>query len=311
MHKRETEGMSATDVHRDLGVSRSEQNRILRLFARTKDVTADVMQQITPRQQETAEADLSLLARIGAKPSLSQGEHSALLLLEDGVTMSAPDVCRAMKRLLVSRQRLQRRHPRGSDYEAGCCWMELMAHWSADQILVGDETAKDRRAYWRTHGYGSLGGLTAETEPALTRGGRTSALTYFSVDGFEDWRFTDNTFDAATFRACTDDMLLTPRRDGTTLASKFRVLLLDRATQHTCDPDWLEKLRLHIEVRFIPAHRHELSPLDNGAYGWVVRFLQTHNVLYAHQDIREGLQAAFSYMPQEAARHCFYNCRYM
>ena len=100
----------------------------------------------------------------------------------------------------------------------------------------------------------------------LTRGRRVSALTYFSMQGFEDWRMTNGTFTARLFQDATDEMLLTPDANGTTLASRFMLLLLDNASIHK-DDAYLRKLRRHIGVKFIPPYCYHLSPLDNGAYG--------------------------------------------
>lgn len=205
---------------------------------------------------------------------------------------------------------MQRRDIRGSDWDALNFQMELMTYWSADQVGVIDESSKDRRAFWRPHGYGPVGGQTFDYEPYLTRGGRVSALAFFSTFGFEDWRYTHGTYDGPRWRAHMRDILFKMRPDGTKLADKFRVLILDLATTHTCDEDFMLELRAHMAVRLIPAKRHELSPLDNGGFGWIVRFLQANNHLYAQQDIRVGMDAGMRSMPPAAARMCFHNCKY-
>lgn len=278
--------------------------------------------------------DMQLLVQVAQAPAATLGEHHAQLVLNGGRVVHISSICRAMRRVRLSRQKVcqicapancydfltavrlhaaqaQRRAPAGDDFAAANFWMELLTYYSASRILVGDETSKNLTAYWRPYAYGSNNGRALAYEPYLTRGLRTSALTYFSIRGFEDWRFTGGTYDAASWQAATDEMLLTPRPtvSNTTLASEFGVLILDGARIHG-DADYLLKLRAHIQVKFIPPYRHELSPLDNGAYGWVVDFLKARNAFYAREDIRVGLNEAFLQMPEDAARHCFHNCRY-
>jgi len=106
-----------------------------------------------------------------------------------------------------------------------------------------------------------------------------------------------------------EQMLLTQQGDGTTLASKFKVLLLDNASIHH-DTDFVFKLRQHIKVRFIPPYCYHLSALDNGAYGLVVHFLKQNSHMYGDRPIEVGLRAAFASVGSGAAAWCFHKCGY-
>ncbi|KOO35943.1 hypothetical protein Ctob_016485 [Chrysochromulina tobinii] len=79
--------------------------------------------------------------------------------------------------------------------------MELMTYYTADQLLVLDETAKDRRNLRPNIGWGFRGITPYVRDWHLTRGGRISALTLFSSRGFEDWRMTKGTFNTSAFQA--------------------------------------------------------------------------------------------------------------
>jgi hypothetical protein len=79
-------------------------------------------------------------------------------------------------------------------------WMELMTYYTADQLLVLDETAKDRRNLRPNIGWGFRGITPYVPDWHLTRGGRVSALTLFSSRGFEDWRMTKGTFNTSAFQ---------------------------------------------------------------------------------------------------------------
>jgi hypothetical protein len=76
----------------------------------------------------------------------------------------------------------------------------MVTFFSADEILALDETAKDRRGYRSTIGWGLRGRAPTVRDEFKTRGGRVSALTIVSHRGFEDWRFNDGTFKADSFQ---------------------------------------------------------------------------------------------------------------
>ena len=74
-------------------------------------------------------------------------------------------------------------------------------------------------------------------------------------------------------------------------------------------------------VLYLPPYCFDLTPLDNGAFGWVRRWLQRHTEWVASVGVREGLDRAFetcsgrlARTPEEResarslARHCFRNC---
>jgi hypothetical protein len=57
-----------------------------------------------------------------------------------------------------------------------------------------------------------------------------------------------------------DQMMMTVRADGTTLASEFSCLILDNASIHN-DEDFILKMKTHIHVMFIPPYcYHPLTP---------------------------------------------------
>ena len=76
-----------------------------------------------------------------------------------------------------------------------------MSFYTADELLVLDETAKDRRAGRADVGWGLRGSTPFVRDTYLTRGGRVSALTLFSFRGFEAWRFTKKTFNSISYQA--------------------------------------------------------------------------------------------------------------
>lgn len=107
----------------------------------------------------------------------------------------ASDGCHASSRTQVQHFARKRDEDKARDF-----WMELMTYYTADQLLVLDETAKDRRNLRPNIGWGLRGVTPYVRDWHLTRGGRVSALTLFSSRGFEDWRMTKGTFNMSAFQ---------------------------------------------------------------------------------------------------------------
>ena len=90
---------------------------------------------------------------------------------------------------------------RRDEQKAQYFWLEIMSFYTADQLLVLDETAKDRRAGRADIGWGMRGSVPCVRDWYLTRGGRVSALTLFSSRGFEAWRYVEGTFNTVGYQA--------------------------------------------------------------------------------------------------------------
>ena len=193
-----------------------------------------------------------------------------MLELSHGVRVSVPTLCRALRSANFSYRSLQHYALRRDEQKAAAFWTMIVTYYSLYRLLVGDETSKHKGVMRRHRGWGQVGIPAYDRDVVLTRSKSVSALTYFSMRGFEDWRFTERTYNMPAWQAATDEMLLTPKPEfnGETLAEQFDAVLLDNATVHK-DEQYLRKLNTYIKVLFIPPYCYHLSPLDNGAYGCV------------------------------------------
>ena len=278
--------------------------------------------------------EMALFHDVLDSPRATLLQRSATLELAHGVKVSVSTVCRALRRLRLSNQSMQHYALRRDEHKAQAFWTQITTFYTLDQLLVGDETSKEPGCMRSPRCWGQMGITPYERDTVLSRGRRVSALTYFSTWGFEEWRYTQNTFTATTFQEASDEMLLTEDAQGNTLASRFLLLLLDNASIHGNDA-YLRKLMRHIDVKFIPPYCYHLSPLDNGAFGcewyrcvphgrWrvspharvcpllvvradVVRFLRAHSDYYSNYPIERGLDDAFASVDASTARYCFYN----
>lgn len=299
---------SPARIEQALHVSLGFQKMIIRRFLETGDVMP-TNRGGAPRTLQ-AEHERAILHAVLDSPTTTLQQHSDQLLLSHGMTVSVSTLCRAMRRMNLSYRTLQHYALRRDELRAEAFWTYVVTYYPLDRLLVGDETAKQPGVLRRHMGWGPVGLPVYDRDLVLTRGTTVSCLTYFSTRGFEDWTFTRNTFNAQLWQEATSTMLMTPKPElnGETLASQFDALLLDNAKIHK-QPEFLQKLNSHIKVLFIPPYCYHLSPLDNGAYGYVVRYLRQHAQHYARMPIQEALSDVFeNHFSDSTARMCFYNC---
>ena len=96
-------------VREDIGASPSTQDRILKSFRKTGGVgseAAGASRRGRARELATAEMDMRLLA-MAHKSKMTLAERSATLIVEGGMKVHAATVCKALRRLQLSRQRVR------------------------------------------------------------------------------------------------------------------------------------------------------------------------------------------------------------
>ena len=189
---------------------------------------------------------------------------------------------------------------------------ELMTFHSFEDLLVLDEMARDRSAMRSLFGWGSRGSAPIERNVPHYRGQRISALCVFTHRGFEDWRFTEGTYDAEAFDHAMDHMVLQPTGPlGLPLLQHFPAVLMDNATIHAAAFDERIRAAGGKVWRIPPYCATSLSPLDNGAFGLLTRYLDIHAARLAPMSVPDALSDALrNCCPPASARWCFHNCKY-
>lgn len=137
---------------------------------------------------------------------------------------------------------------------------------------------------------------------------RRSALCGFDVKGFVDWYITTGTFKRECFLEAVKTTVI-PHMNP--FPGKRSVLILDNASIHKCT----ELLALVNQVGglllFTPPYCYDCTPLDNGAFGWVRRYLQKHSAIFQQVSLEEALSKAFRRVRPQHARCFFKNCQYL
>lgn len=139
-----------------------------------------------------------------------------------------------------------------------------------------------------------------------SRGERVSALVTLSVRGIEDWDMIHGTYNTERFNEAAQEMLI-----NSGLVPLFKHVLMDNASIHTASFEAAIQAAGGRVWRMPPYSAARLSPLDNGGFGLVVRYLQQHARELAHLTMMEALDHALRHCCNPAAaRYCFYNCGY-
>jgi transposase len=86
------------------------------------------------------------------------------------------------------------------------------------------------------------------------------------------------------------------------------VVILDNASIHKCS-DFVEMVNsVGGIVLYMPPYCFDLTPLDNGAFGQVRRWLQNHAEEVQQRGVRWGLNKAFLSVDARSARAHFRAC---
>jgi transposase len=306
--KRLVLGWPHAAVTEALGPTRLSQRDIIDRFETTGGVETHMGRRKPGRTQSrmSSRDDLWLLGDVLDDPSATLQERADRLRLRSGVTVHISCICRAMRRLNLTCGKMQHWARQRDEQRIASFVVELMTFCSIDEIIVIDETSKDRSHLRGTFGWSARGCPPIERHLLHHRDQRVSALVAMSVRGMEDWRFTAGTYDTERFEDAAREILI-----DSGLVPIFPNVLMDNASIH--------KQSFEDEIaaaggrvwRVPPYSASSTSPLDNGGFGLVVRYLHFHAHELAHLPMVQALDIALRQCcSPAAARYCFYNCGY-
>ena len=134
VYKRLFLDMSWKQVRKDLcGVSKHFQEDWIRVFVQTGDVGSKKRRE----RKMSAEHDLRLIGMVLDDPTATLSDHSTQLRLEHGLVVSISTLCRALRRLGLSHQRLQHYAYKRDEVAALSFWTQVMrVGWACRVALV-------------------------------------------------------------------------------------------------------------------------------------------------------------------------------
>lgn len=140
---------------------------------------------------------LVLLRLILQRPGIYLAEIQECLYSEFGITCSPPTICRTLKFMGCSRQKIQRVALQQSD----ACRARFMAEISVydpSMLVWIDETGYDQRNNMRRCGY-SVQGIPPCDHRLLIRGIRYSAIPVMSMQGIHDVQIIEGSVNGDKF----------------------------------------------------------------------------------------------------------------
>jgi len=317
------EGLSVKEIRKSLRVGRSTVQRVLQTWRRSNYTTVDnkALAEHQPQQPKhtimTPAMDQKLLELLVDSPHASLVEHYHQFCTETGLDPDISTICRAVRRLNVTRKRL-RGFARARDAQAALTFKAFIAtYFTANMLFFLDETSKNRGALRRDFGYALRGLSPIDHRGFAPRGEHCSSMCSFDIDGFVNWYTIRNAaFNSQRFLDACEYCVypyITP------FPGPRSVVILDNATPHKCYAFVRRVNELGGMVLFTPPYCFDCTPLDNGAFGLVKRYLQKHGGdIFREMKLEEALDMAFERLDGRVTRRggerafaCFRACGYV
>ena len=186
---------SPTAISRLLHVSSRTVTRYVELFNRTGDVLPRARCN-GPRRLLGQHEQLILLRLILESPGIYLYEVQRELH-DHGIDVSTSTICRTLRFMGCTRQRIQRVALQRSD-ECRARFMAEISMYDPSMLVWIDETGCDRRNSLRRCGY-SVRGMPPREHRLLVRGTRYSAIPVLSLQGIHDVQIFEGTVNGEKF----------------------------------------------------------------------------------------------------------------
>ena len=221
--------------------------------------------------------ELTILEMLLEKPSMYLREVQQELLCITRSWYDCATICRAVKRLGMTRQKLRLVARQRCDIQRARYISRIM-EFNPHSLIFIDETGSNRRNAIRKYGYG-LQGITPVSHKFTVYGKRLSAIGILTYRGIEDIYIVEGNVNSDIFinfiQRCLLPILL-PFDGGDNPRS---VVVLDNASIHH-----VETVRQLISatgalVRFLPPYSPDLNPIEE-AFSQVKSYLRDNESSY-------------------------------
>ena len=251
--------VSSDVVSRLLNVSARTVTRYVDLFQRTGDVVPRT-RRYGPKRLLGDYEQLILLRVILENPGLYLEEIQSKLFDIFGVEVSAPTICRTLKIMGCSRQKIQYIALQHCE-ERRARFMAEISIYDPGIFIWIDETGCDRRNGMRRYGY-SVRGIPPRDHRLLVRGVRYSGIAVMSLEGIHDVQVVEGSVDGVKFEEFVTETLMPILNpfDGT---NPLSVVIMDNCSIHHVAPVvHLIEMVAQAKLVFLPPYSPDLMPLE-------------------------------------------------
>ena len=268
--------MEASEVARLLHVCLRTVYRYAERFRLTGEVRKHVKRN-GPYPIMNESHELLLVDLLLTKPAIYLRELQHELYTSTGIVMHLSTICRAVRKLGFTRQKMQHIALQQSEAERIKFIAEVMAVFHHSLIVWIDETGCDRRNSLRKYAYG-IRGQTPRDYQLQMRGVRYSAIGILSSNGIDDVYITEGSVNGDTFLHFVHTMLL-PILNSFDGHSKNSVVIMDNASIYHTDSVVRTIDATGALIRFLPPYSPDMNPIEN-VFSEVKHYLEANGILF-------------------------------
>lgn len=202
---------------------------------------------------------LTLVNIVLARPGVYLHELQQELVMLTGTEVHVSTICRTLKRLGLTRQKIKQITLQRNDDKRGE-FMAEMATYDPAMFLWVDETGCDRRKLIREYGYG-IRGIPPRDHTLKLAGKRYSVIAIMSTRGVEDIYIHEGTVTAEVFLDFVKRCLL-PLLMPFNGSNPNSIVVLDNASVHKGESALEAISAVGAIVRFLPPYSPDLTPIE-------------------------------------------------
>ena len=233
--------------------------RVTKLFAHSGTVAHKPYLRDKQFQSLTPVVELVLLHIVLQKPGIYLYEIRKELIEATGVDVSTSAICRCLKKVGFSRQRMKLIAIQRDD-SLRAQFVSDVSLYEPEMLIFVDETGSDRRDSLRKYGY-SLRGMPAKSHKIISRGKHVSAIAMMSMNGILDVKIVHDSVNGEVYSDFVEQFLvphLLPY-DG---HNPHSVIILDNCIMHYCQEALQMTQAVGALVHFIPPYSPDYNPIE-------------------------------------------------
>ena len=266
---------SPGDISKELYVCTRTVLRYIYLFNTTGDISPR-LQRHGPLPTMNEFEDVTLLEMLLSEPSMYLREVQHKLEYITGAYYDCSTICRAIKRLGMTRQKMRHVAIQRCDVQRARYISEIM-DFNPKTLIFIDETGSNRRNTIRKYGY-SLRGMTPVSHKFTVYGKRLSAIGILTYRGIEDVYIAEGNVNSDMFLQFIQRCLLPILQpfDGDNPCS---VVIIDNASIHHVEMVTRLISAAGALLRFLPPYSPDLNPIEE-AFSKVKSNLRDNELSY-------------------------------
>ena len=257
--QREVLGFKYHQIASNLNVHPSTVCRVAKLFDRSGSVDHKPYLRDKQFQSLTPVVELVLLHIVLQKPGIYLHEIKKELAEATGVDVSASAICRCLKRVGYSRQRMKLVAIQRDD-GLRAQFVSDVSLYEPEMLIFIDETGSDKRDSLRKYGY-SMRGRPAKSHKIISRGKHVSAIAMMSMNGILDVDIVHGSVNGEVFCDFVEKFLV-PHLLPYNGHNPHSVIILDNCSIHYCQ-DALHMIQeVGALVHFLPPYSPDYNPIE-------------------------------------------------